>query len=781
MTAADSLPTTASQPMATTASLEGAPSGAHGREGSGRSVLSAVSGTLQEARQRDRNGSFAAIMQRVQRRAHRREADLEAGEGANTTANVDAVAQPTTNPVDTRNTATLLGLPVSNPRQTKKDTKREREEAATLFGPSLAHYFGSGSSSSGAIGGSTGVAINPPVTPGNAPPPTPGPSVIGLPDTPISPHQSLPRPGRLGGRGRLREGSLSGLGHRLSSQNLNLERKRSTSQSSAPFGFSLAETPGLDQNDANHVRSMAYAVAMSEGIDIAVLEAWIQNSLQVCDAAGSDPQDRELLAGASHATSQCTVLESLVNLKRNTLNLMTVKSKLGFAATVGDQNDASVSEDVSGVDHPLSITTQNVVQSSELRPARSLSAMPAYGPMKNEYGLDETHHLHFEYDCTTPQASVQLFLRASRKHGSWENWIQTQKDKGIDPRTTPGASESLYYTHHPPPHVLGWPIHSSVVQHGYGQAVRASLALRLALYAPPASSQSTAHSQNFDEVGSSAPGPSKTLSPTDAAAGDGTYVAPSLAPIPADETKEQRQAREKLERETLKLAIVVEALDSSGQALTTPNLQVTYIRLTSLPVRPPAGGLASASGAVDSDLAVPPVPPTEDSAAVVPSSLPSRVWTAHVEGQEAEIGSHRFQLQELYGLSSRPPAPHLEEPVGVAPGEGDAEDGTRREDGGIDPAAPGEAPPFSVMDMGGDFETGECLICLSSPTTTLLLPCTHGLCLDCSVQLRDSVKSQREAEVARGKMPKKKWNCPMCRRQFTSMLHLSHGTSSRST
>ncbi len=50
-----------------------------------------------------------------------------------------------------------------------------------------------------------------------------------------------------------------------------------------------------------------------------------------------------------------------------------------------------------------------------------------------------------------------------------------------------------------------------------------------------------------------------------------------------EETKEQRLAREKAERETLKVAIVVEALDENARPLREPNLQSSYLRLTSLP------------------------------------------------------------------------------------------------------------------------------------------------------------------------------------------------------
>ncbi len=223
-----------------------------------------------------------------------------------------------------------------------------------------------------------------------------------------------------------------------------------------------------------------------------------------------------------------------------------------------------------------------------------------------------------------------------------------------------------------------------------------------------------------------------------------------------EETKEQRLAREKAERETLKVAIVVEALDENARPLCEPNLQTSYLRLTSLPVKKSVAerlaDLAAQTGTAGDSSAPVPAP------AIVPET---RTWSSQVEGQEAEIGPHRFQLQELYGLSSKPPA------VAPAPVEADGdEDGA----GTTGPAATGTT--FAAMDL--DASNGsECLICLSSPPTTLLLPCTHGLCLECAVQLRDSVVGIRQSERRRGRTPRRKYACPVCRRAYTSMLHLS--------
>lgn len=88
------------------------------------------------------------------------------------------------------------------------------------------------------------------------------------------------------------------------------------------------------------------------------------------------------------------------------------------------------------------------------------------------------------------------------------------------------------------------------------------------------------------------------------------------------------------------------------------------------------------------------------------------------------------------------------------------------EDGAAAGGETGAGVDEITMPVITDIEASgsECLICLSDPPTTLLLPCTHGLCLQCAIQLRESVKGIRESERRRGKNPKRKYACPVCRR-----------------
>jgi hypothetical protein len=611
------------------------------------------------------------------------------GRGSVETADVEA--QNTTN-------GSITDANSRRSNSTGVKTRREKEEGAALFGPNLANYFGSGSSSSGAVASLSG-------------------------DFGLNAASAAQKKSRLGSRGRARGASLSGLlPDELAAQSLSDEI--------AKGGSTTGEQ-----------------MPMAEGIQLDTIKKWIDRSVSggaleipgVEGATGVPESEGNPLA-------LCSTLQSYVNLKRNTVKLNLV-------------SDAEESL------HARSAT------------ANSFSSFGIAGP-------SPTHLLQFEYDCAAPNAIIQVFARASRKHGSWATWTASRDAAGLPADASLESDEDgrFYAQRGPPPHILGWPVYASRLKRGFGKPLKAAIALQLDLYAP--GKFDSADKKN-DETSREPETPGLDVGKQ---LGDDAAVTPAVTTVPVQdplanyntvlpisESKDAKAAREKAERETLKVTLVVEALDEDGKPLGEPNLQTTYLRLASLPMRVDQRNQAfvDASNVVGEgqvgghvqDIAV---PAEEDEGREVLAGTTTdtqqttkRVWSLQVEGQEAEIGPHRFQLQELYGLSSRPPPPDQEEHHGLEATEG--ADGVEGE---------ATTPAVDLTHMQ-DGNAGECLICLSSPPTTLLLPCTHGLCLECAVQLRESVKAVRQTERRRGRRPKRKYACPVCRRAYTNMLYLS--------
>lgn len=781
----------------------------HERATSGRSILSAVSiPSFAALRQRDRDQERRRQTARVQAEQPSSASNrlpTFGGGGGNPLAPV-MLPQSTTDPTN------------PNARSTDKksrSSRREREEAATLFGPNLANYFGSGISSSGAVSShGAGVPQSPlvagpisPIAATSSPQPHDAAAFAAPIANPVSsapPNDNVypqgstsSRRARLGSRGRARGASLSGLSMMslgaesvTSLGGINTERTLDTTQASGMMQGSTADL--IDQLNRDGPATDG-KIAMSEGVDITTLQRWIQRSTGMADNTVTSPAANP---ASSLGGPVCTTLQSYVNLKRNTLKLST-------------RNDATLTAPI-----PTKIVSDS--DDNLLRCRGSLAVLPTLpyaadaSPPSRDHLPEPTHSLYFEYDCAAPYASVQIFIRASRKHGSWVNW---QPSAGtVDPLSTKlnaDGSPACLAQLGPPPHVLGWPVHVAKLSKGFGIGHTAEIPLHLQYYAPPKAKKLGLNGAGGDlddekevlaakrdltfkpaqEPPTPAPIPetprnefqrrlgadadaddadvengavnARAGGRTSASAAQQTGLetenrAVSLAtegvtaqPAIEEETKEQRLAREKAERETLKVAIVVEALDENARPLREPNLQTSYLRLTSLPAKKSVAERLSELAQPLDTTAPAPAPPV--------SIVEPRIWSSQIEGQEAEIGPHRFQLQELYGLSSKPPA------VAPAPAAGEEADGD--DDG---PGAGGMAP----MDMEAS-NGSECLICLSSPPTTLLLPCTHGLCLECAVQLRDSVVGIRQAERRRGRTPRRKYACPVCRRAYTSMLHLS--------
>lgn len=392
-------------------------------------------------------------------------------------------------------------------RAGRKDAKsrREREEASALIGPNLAQYFGSGSSTSGAVAANTVASALRSDANASAPGPAAGTENV-PPDTPGGLSSSARRRPRLGSRGRVRGASLSGLSSfNLSGQGDSGDGGLETpGLFNRPLGSPEAGTADRSASDEEaELQKLSEQVALAEGIDITVLKDWIAKSLanggpvELQEGTATEAEDH-----AAQLSESCTTLQSYVNLKRNTIRLMATTSNIAYAATAANESSAgdtksSGLEDAK-VSHPLSEDAAPQVHQSEMRPARSLSTMPSFaGSLGNAtsssslVGEAATHELHFEYDCSAPSASIQLFVRASRKHGSWSSWTAKRESAGLDPRGG-GAADALWFTSGPPPHVLGWPVQSSVVRKAFAQPSKTGLSLRLGLYSPPSSKGNSA-------------------------------------------------------------------------------------------------------------------------------------------------------------------------------------------------------------------------------------------------------------------------------------------------
>ena len=121
-------------------------------------------------------------------------------------------------------------------------------------------------------------------------------------------------------------------------------------------------------------------------------------------------------------------------------------------------------------------------------------------------------------------------------------------------------------------------------------------------------------------------------------------------------------------------------------------------------------------------------------------------WHVRADRQGAYIGMHVFQLRELYGFRG--------DSITTAADESGQE--TSRDE---------------LVTGSGDGD--DCPICISQPPTTLILPCTHALCLECAVHVRDSVEKRRMNERQHGRAPRVQYACPICRGPIKSMLALS--------
>lgn len=156
----------------------------------------------------------------------------------------------------------------------------------------------------------------------------------------------------------------------------------------------------------------------------------------------------------------------------------------------------------------------------------------------------------------------------------------------------------------------------------------------------------------------------------------------------------------------------------------------------------------------------------------------SGAFQARTLVQYAHLGSLRLQLHELFGLS---PLTKKEEPT--VRSTSDQPSGNATTDGSYEPLVFNSALMENAAKLAEtDREDGpECPICMSNPAMTVLFPCTHSLCLECAVHLRDSVQKSRQHDRRNGREPRRQYVCHICRCDIESMFSLSREENAAST
>lgn len=643
----------------------------HERETSGRSILSNIGSTLSNLRERERDQDLRTAVRRAgnvsyDERGDVRERDIRgfsstaAGFNPNQLNNrnqstngndLDLEAQ-VMNPPNDNLSINPLTTNSNTPAIIKVSTKvrKEREEQSTLFGPNLANYFSSGASTTGPINSTNPNNINPiptsttsinnlnhpssltdlnngiPETPA-AIPETPGVGEAGFSfagyNSTLTNQAIQQKKLRLGSRGRARGASLSGLSQ-------SLENSESI--------LNLNKAYNRGENGTGEESLGSESITMAEGIEIETLKKWIEKSSGCGPLTLNSENGNGNVGGGSGleiGNAVCSTLQAFVNLKRNTIRLTTtatsnsdsnIQTSLPAETTVDVAPSPNLSSPptsplvgqeskVGGgavtIDHPLSSTTENPTSSSS-----SLS--------------NPTHLLHFEYDCASPSASIQIFVRASRKHGSWSTWqAKQQLLESQQQASTSKQDQEDGLPKGPPPHVLGWPVYFNKLKKGFGKPNKAELNLRLNLYAPPSTNSANAEvavasndgivekekftggmgleeimtTDQFIEPNSTRPiqeiNPNQNLN-----------LSPNANENLENKVKDLKEKEKGNEnkdnnntRETLKIALVVEALDEDFKPLKEPNLQTTYLRMSSNSF----------------------------------NDVGNRIWSVQVEGQEAEV------------------------------------------------------------------------------------------------------------------------------------------------
>ncbi|KAF4664092.1 hypothetical protein FOL47_005297 [Perkinsus chesapeaki] len=138
--------------------------------------------------------------------------------------------------------------------------------------------------------------------------------------------------------------------------------------------------------------------------------------------------------------------------------------------------------------------------------------------------------------------------------------------------------------------------------------------------------------------------------------------------------------------------------------------------------------------------------------------------------QRVLFSTQAYDVHDIYGIEAAAPRmiPH-EELHRTDTVEGKVVDGTSNspvsseEESSSDEAGPiGQVNKLVDYDEEADAMASECVICLSEPRTTVVLPCRHMcLCNDCAVRVQEATPGHVSAK------------CPICRQAVSSMLQIA--------
>ncbi|OCB84863.1 hypothetical protein A7U60_g8084 [Sanghuangporus baumii] len=294
----------------------------------------------------------------------------------------------------------------------------------------------------------------------------------------------------------------------------------------------------------------------------------------------------------------------------------------------------------------------------------------------------------------------------------------------------------------------------------------------------------------------------------------------TLATFFAGGDAEKARRKKEAEEEGVRVAIRITARDSEGRPMKVRNEQVTYLHIVRQGSPPSSTAAAVTLGAGSSS-----APETNVDSGSTPEERTNREqekkedekadeednrpWVVRVVKREARIGTHSFQLHEIYGLTAHASASdNTNGAHHVTPSSPSSSPDQQQH---TYPPTPGQAQSIATES---DDSPAECLLCLSAAREVVLLPCRHLVaCRECAVNMVEfgaggtvvqpaAAASDAEAPsnaggenvgganteggaqptapapqtttpATRRKRKAKGWFCPVCRQPYTSLLRIT--------